>query len=123
MQSSDSSYKLEIHMLRDDSLFIKFLGPGQFPIGLLELRGKDGELSGQEWKLERLAPGECVAAWKDTGRPEIPDNLECKLVGERLEFEGQKRFWKTKFDVFFAGERLGECKPGKDGCIFTIEDE
>ncbi len=111
-------YQLLIATNKEDSLFVVNQSGEAFPLSLLRLGKGNKVIEGTEWGLEQLAPGECVAAWKDKGDPKPPD-VNCSQVGERLIRKGPERFWKSQFDIFFAGEQVGVCNPSGT-CLIEI---
>jgi serine/threonine protein kinase len=104
----------------DDSLFVVNDGEGDFPLEPLELKNPRGEISGEEWEVEFLKKDQCVAVWKDSGKPKAPKKLRCHQVGKRLERDRDHRFWTTEYEVFYNDERIEVCKENKD-CKLKIE--
>lgn len=113
-----ASYTILIATRGEDSLFVVNQGALPFPLALLYLRGEGGDIEGEEWEVQTLKPGECVAAFKNTGKKQKVPDVECELVGERLTREGRERFWKSSFDVFYDQERQRRCD--SDRCPITI---
>jgi serine/threonine protein kinase len=97
-----TSYTLLLASHKDDSLFIMNAGKYSFPLALLHLGDGAGALDGSEWALPVLAPGECVAVWKDDGKPKAPE-IDCDLVGNEVKRQGSERFWQTDFNIYFNG--------------------
>jgi hypothetical protein len=117
-------YQLVLAKERDDSLFVVNQGAAGLPLALLRLGGDndddDRQLSGDEWGLETLEPGQCVTAWKEEGNPRAPRGVECEVVGERLERSGQDKFWDGPFAIFFDEQPVGECRRNDDRCEITF---
>jgi hypothetical protein len=111
------SYLLLIAKNKDDSLFVVNQSSEDFPLSLLSLGEGKNAISGAEWQVDRLAPGECVSAWKDTGKPKAPD-VTCTEVGSRLIRKNKERFWKSAFPVFFRGKQITQCR--NDSCQIEI---
>ena len=111
------SYELLIAKKKDDSLFVVNQSGEAFPLSLLSLGEGDSAISGAEWQIDLLAPGECVSAWKDTGKPKAPD-VTCNEVGSRLIRGGKDRFWKSAFPVYFRGELVTTCQ--RESCLIEI---
>lgn len=107
-------------MQRDESLFVVNLSKADFPLPELQLGTGSGRVQGEEWKVDRLKDGECVAIWKKEGKPSSPRGLECDLVGQRLERSNKERFWESNFYVYFQGERLDTCEVRKEFCEFEF---
>lgn len=104
----------------DDSLFLVNDGQGDFPLAPLELKNQRGEVSGEEWEVEFLRKGQCVAVWKDSRKPKPPKKLQCAQVGKHLERDQDHRFWTSEYEVFYNDERIEICKEYRD-CKFKIE--
>jgi serine/threonine protein kinase len=116
-------YRLMFTSFRDESFFVVNIGERDFPLPLLELKNKDEGVSGEEWEIEFLESEECVAVWKEEGQPEPPQDLECDLVGKRLEIKGPKKFWTGKFDVYFKGDKIAVCDPQRRPCRILLPGE
>jgi serine/threonine protein kinase len=116
------SYELYIVARGDDSLFVVNQGETDISLGALRLTSKKGGVDGTEWEHPMLRPGQCVAVWKDNEDAKAPDKLECENVGLRLERSGDERFWKEKFDVYYEGDKVGNCGKTPKRCVvdFTI---
>jgi serine/threonine protein kinase len=111
------SYSLLIAKNKDDSLFVVNQSTGDFPLPLLTLGEGKNAISGSAWQVDVLAPGECVSAWKDTGKPKAPD-VTCTEVGSRLIRKSKERFWKSAFPVYYRGELITQCR--KESCQIEI---
>lgn len=105
----------------DDSLFVVNRSDVDFPLKPLEIKGREGEVAGEEWEVEFLEEDECVAVWKDSGRPKPPRRLECDLVGEHLERDGSEKFWTAEYEVFYAGKRVAVCEEFWEECEVRID--
>jgi hypothetical protein len=110
-------YTLLIAKKKSDSLFVVNQGDGAFPLAPLRLGDEQGAISGTEWGVEILEPGQCVAVWKDSGNPKLPD-VKCELVGARLTRDGPRRFWKSAFKVFYGQKAEFVCR--SERCPITI---
>jgi serine/threonine protein kinase len=110
-------YEILVAKRGEDSLLVVNQGDGAFPLAPLRLGEGEGAISGAEWDVEALEPGQCVAAWKDGGNPQLPD-VECELLGARLTRDGPKRFWKSAFKVFYGQRAEFVC--GSERCPITI---
>jgi hypothetical protein len=62
-----------------------------------------------------------LGVWKDGGNPKAPD-ITCTQVGSRLTRDGQTRFWKDLFNVYFNDVLVKTCdkKETESGCIVTF---
>ncbi|HEX6302767.1 MAG TPA: protein kinase [Anaerolineales bacterium] len=103
----------------DDSLFVVNVGERDFPLEPLEIKNQRGEVTGDEWEVELLEKGECVAVWKDSGKPKPPKKLDCDQVGERLERDGEHKFWTSAYEVFYADELIETCTNFWEECEVT----
>jgi serine/threonine protein kinase len=118
-------YMLLIKTRKDESLVIVNRSDISFSLPALYLEGEnDVVLSGVEWEVENLQPGECVYAVKDKGKTKLP-KIECQEVGEPLPREGRERFWKEEFDIYFNGKKVDTCQgeDSENGCWIFIDDD
>lgn len=113
---ASQTWVLMIRWVREDSLFVQNISTIDFPLAGLELSG-NGTLLGSEWGIAVLAPGQCVAVWKDRGNPQSA-NTSCELVGTYLTREGRDRFWKASFAVKFNDVRVDVCE--NSPCLVQI---
>ncbi|GIK40833.1 MAG: hypothetical protein BroJett011_46660 [Chloroflexota bacterium] len=112
-------YNLLIATRGEDSLFVVNQSSQAFPLASLSLGDGNGTINGSDWGVAQLDSGACVTAWKDGGNPERP-GVTCTEVGQRLTRDGEKRFWKGEFDVYYNGEQIATCSKGQEGCPVTI---
>ncbi len=117
---------LEINLLlakyKDDSLLVVNRSSTPLPLEPLLLSNSIGGVSGEAWGISTLNRGECVAVWKDTGRPKRADDVECKIVGKRLVREAGKRFWTSTYKVYYDEIEIGSCSSSKDECRLQYPD-
>ena len=97
------------------------LSVATLPVTLLALGDGDRVLNSEEWEIQVLKNSVCVGVWKDGGNPGAPD-IACTQVGSRLIGNGQKRFWRDSFNVYFNGVLVKTCekKEIESGCIVTF---
>jgi hypothetical protein len=107
---------------KDDSLFVVNQNETSLPLEPLVLKNDDGGVLGEAWDVSMLREGECVAIWKDTGRPRPPKDVECKIVGKRLEREAGKRFWTANFTIYYDDVEIGSCRSSTDVCRIEYPD-
>jgi hypothetical protein len=79
-----------------------------------------GTIQGTDWGVNQLAGGECVTAWKDNIGRDLPQGLNCELVGERLVRGGKDRFWKETFRIYYNDARIGTCEKDQTECLIRI---
>jgi serine/threonine protein kinase len=111
---------VQLWMEGDNSLFVVNQGPGDLPLAPLQLGNTPSKVLGEEWGVDRLLPGQCVAVWKDYGKSKAPKGLECEELGEHLERPGKDRFWTASFNVYYQGEFVGSCKSKDSVCDVQI---
>jgi hypothetical protein len=120
-------FTLALAKQRGDSLFVINQGTVDLQLALIRFGNNgdddddDRQLSGDEWGIDVLRPGQCVTVWKEEGSPRAPEGIECEIVGERLERSGRDKFWENTFDVYYDDSRVGECNRGDDSCEITFE--
>jgi hypothetical protein len=91
------------------------------PLRLIRLGDGEGELLGEEWGIDVLRPGQCAAVWKKEGNPEAPKEIQCDLVGARLERSGSAKFWDSQFNVFVNNRLVGTCEKDTEVCEYRFE--
>jgi hypothetical protein len=114
-------YTLLIATSSDDSLFVVNESAAGFPLGPLRLGDGHGAINGTDWGIETLANGACVTAWKDSGRPKPPGGVTCVQVGTRLTRSKPDRFWKSSFKVYYSGNLVSTCRPGRCSIDITVQ--
>lgn len=107
---------------KDDSIFLVNQSSRDLPLRSIRLGEGEGELSGEEWEIEILRPGQCVAVWKKEGNPEAPRDIECELVGARVERSGSEKFWDSQFSIFVNDQLLGTCEKDREVCELRFDD-
>lgn len=120
-ESAITAISVELLLVKrgEDSLFVVNQGETGVALSSLQVGEGEGAISGAEWGVDVLAPGQCVAAWKDGGNPKSPD-VDCDLVGAHLTRGGKERFWKSSFEVFYGEQMQSMCS--SDRCPITIPD-
>ncbi len=89
-----------------------------FPLANLTVGTGEDAIRGDEWAIEQLARGECVAAWKDTKTAERETELSC-TVGEPVIRGGKTRFWNAAFNIYYDGELISRCEKNEVSCAVT----
>jgi tRNA A-37 threonylcarbamoyl transferase component Bud32 len=112
-------YELLFARYKDDSLFVVNRSGRAMPLPPLWLTDGEGQINGQEWRVPLLESGACVTVWKDSGRPRAPE-VSCEEVGERLVRPGRERFWKEHFEIYYDGQKVGECRKNEEPCVISI---
>ena len=95
-------------------------GELDFPLAWLQLGNTPSKITGEEWGVELLRPGECVAAWKNPLKNELPKGVDCLVVGTSLERSGKVRFWTDSFNIYYQDEFIGACTENQDECEFKF---
>jgi hypothetical protein len=113
-------YTLRLVTRGEDSLFVINDSRKAFPLEPLRLAEGSEALNGQDWNVDNLKQGECVAVWKNGGKPQPPD-VKCKLVGKRLTRSGEHRFWLAPFNVYYQEQQVGTC--ADTACIISINPQ
>jgi serine/threonine protein kinase len=118
----DISINLLLAKNKDDSLFVVNRNETALPLEPLMLKNDAGGVLGEAWDVSLLREGECVAIWKDTGRPKQPKDVDCKIVGKRLVREAGKRFWTSNFMIYYDDVEIGSCRSSGDVCRIVYPD-
>jgi hypothetical protein len=103
----------------EDSLLIANRSSSPFPLGQLRIGDGRGAITGSEWGVDSLQPGACVIAWKDRGKPKLPD-VECEKVEPYLTRSGSERFWVETFNVYYADALVARCLENEGRCEITM---
>jgi hypothetical protein len=115
--SPGETYTLRLVKRGEDSLFVINDSRKAFLLEPLQLGEGSDALNGQEWNVDNLKQGECVAVWEKGGRPQ-PPNVRCKQVGKRLTRSGEHRFWLAPFNLYYQEKQVGTC--ADTTCMVTI---
>lgn len=99
----------------DQTLFIANQGPGDLELARLQIGNSPGKLEGKEWKLDTLAPGDCVGAGSDR-RAQDPEDFDCEPAGDWVRRTERRIFWEFDFNVYYDGEFVGDCSEGVERC-------
>jgi serine/threonine protein kinase len=114
---------LRIVGYREDGFLLVNESEQPFLMTGLRLGDGDGAILGSEWGLESLDPGDCVAALKDKGNPDLPE-VDCQTVVDPLRREAKLRFWKERFNVYYNELQVAVCEPDDEEeweCEFAFE--
>lgn len=115
-----SGFQIMIATYKDDSLFMINQGKVDLPLELIQF-GKEGSLlSGEEWKIEFLKPGQCVTIWTTEGIAIRPRGIECEIVGERIRRSGPNRFWKFGYPIYYNDQLVKTCTKSQTTCEFNF---
>lgn len=109
-------YSLLLARRSDDSLFIVNEGESILPVLPLTLGDGDGQVEGEEFKVENLKPGECLRVYKNTGKVDTPRRLKCEEVGEIVRRAGNDRFWAREYKVYYNDEEIATCADKGERC-------
>jgi hypothetical protein len=112
-QKTPTSNGSAIHLLLSLQKAGNFLMINQSSVGLplaqLRFENKKSKLSGDEWGLEVLQPGQCVTVLKQEPHPAPPTGVPCEIVGKLLTNGGPNKFLDSQFDVFFQNVNVASC--------------
>jgi serine/threonine protein kinase len=104
-----------------DTIFVVNDSTIGFPLASLVLVG-EGSVTGMEWGIDELLPGQCVATWKDKKKADKykEEDSDCQLVGETLTRKKKERFWESEFDITYQEQYIGLCPGEKGACVITL---
>jgi serine/threonine protein kinase len=111
-----SKFDLFINSPNADGLFVTNLGSVDIPLATLRFEGEKGRLSGEEWGIGVLKPGQCVIVWKTEGHAQPPKDVSCEVVGKLLGRSGPAKFWSSGFDVYYQNILMAACTTIKTPC-------
>jgi serine/threonine protein kinase len=96
-------------------------GRQPFPMASLSLLNKDTTMSGLEWGIADLQPGQCVKVVKDENWvTRMPQDAVCTVVGHPLVREGKDRFWNNTFSVAYENKKVTDCLKKDKWCEVQI---
>ena len=103
-------YKVQVAKEAKNGVFVINQGDASFPLTFLRLSNAKGAVTGEDWGIDNLEPGDCVVAWKDDHNPKEPKGIKCHQLVAQQSFEKPQRFWETKFTISYGNETLEECE-------------
>ncbi len=109
-------FTIRMKMDKGNTLAIINLSKQPFPLWLLDIRGPNGEITGDMWGLAELEPEMCALAWKRPGSQKEPKVKECKAQVS-MAFSPSMP-WEDEIKVYFSGQEIGVCSQG--ACEFSI---
>jgi serine/threonine protein kinase len=115
-------FQIALAIRKDDSVFLINQSTMDLPLRLISLGDGEGELFGEEWEVDLLKPGQCVAVWKKEGNPEAPRGIQCELIGEKVERSGPAKFWNSPFNVFVNDTLVGTCGTDGEVCELSFDN-
>jgi hypothetical protein len=118
--TAEAVASVQLLIAGNDSLFVVNQGPGDLILAPLQLGNTPTKVFGEEWGVDRLLPGQCVAVWKDYGKSKAPKGLDCEELGEHLERPGKNHFWTESFNVYYQGEFVDSCQKKAPVCEVQI---
>jgi serine/threonine protein kinase len=114
--SVSSEFHLSIASQKGDSLFVINQSTVDLPLATLRFENGKNNLSGDEWGIDVLQPGQCVTVWQKAGQAEPPKGEQCKIVGKLLVRSGPNKFWDSGFDVYFQNVHVASCDIENTSC-------
>jgi hypothetical protein len=122
---TQTALKYELLFVTDkDSTIVINQSMVAFPLELLMFVGdKNKHINGTDWGVTNLNSGACVGAWKEGGRNakyELPNGLDCQLVGDQIVLKKGDWFGDKEFDVLYDDKLFGTCEKNEDRCLITI---
>lgn len=92
---------------------------GKMAVDMSQLTFNTGQqviITGSDFGVTTLNPGECVAVFAQGSKPRLPNSVHCNPVGNVLMFPKNQSWWTEPFDVYYQGIKLGTCKPNQNSC-------
>jgi len=118
--ASPTPQPIKFHLLlvpeKADSFFVLNQGTTDLPLALLRFESAKDKLSGDEWGLNMLKPGQCVTIWNKEGRAQLPKGVQCEIVGKLLIRGGPNKFWDSRFEVYFQDIGVASCDTSRASC-------
>jgi len=103
-----------------NSLIVLNPAAAAFPLSGLSLGNDQTTLDGARWQIDKLADGTCVTLWKEKQRQQLPQAVQCQIVGQRLQLKKDQVFWQHTFQIYYEGNLVGTCEASQQPCSVTI---
>ena len=114
--SNLSEIRLSLAWQQSEDILLINQGDVGVPLAKLLFEAKKNKLTGDEWEIEILQPGECVTVLKSESKSGTPVVAQCKLVGKLLTRGGPNKFLDAAFDVYFQDTLVTSCELKKGLC-------
>ncbi len=120
--SSPVFYLLLAHQKQDGFVLVN-TGKSTIPLAPLELFDNQEKkvISGPDWGIEALKPGQCVGVFLEGSSPKVPSNVRCDPTGEILTTRNS--FWRDNIIVQFNGAQIANCPFEPSKCGFNTKTE
>ncbi len=116
-----SSYQILIIRSSDgNSMFIVNQSQQDFPLSQLQLKAGKITFVGTTWGVDVLASGACVGLWKEKEGFNKPSEINCQLVGAKLEQKKKDFFGSNTIEISFDGQQLRKCDKKDGQCLVSI---
>ena len=89
--SSASEIRLSLSLQKGDNILLINEGQVDVPLAQLRFESKKGKLSGDEWELDVLKPGQCVAVMKKPGPFRITNRRTMRNRGQAVDPQRQQQ--------------------------------
>lgn len=114
------SYNFQVIRRGEDAgyLVINNTGDVDIPLSTISLRTEKRQLLGSAWETSRLAPGDCLMAWKEKGDASgLPEGIECQLTGETITIaKPLEGIFKEALSIYIGDKLAGECERDQRVC-------
>jgi hypothetical protein len=104
----------------EDGLFVINRGQEDFPVGYFWLGNHINQVSGTQWNIDTLHPGECVVVLKDKPNTDMPQDINCTRVGKLVRLDKKSIFWLSPYDVYFNNQQVTTCQVVQDTCSLSF---
>lgn len=107
----------------NDSLILLNQSASPFLLAPIRVNGNKSALNGANWGVPNLESGECVGAWREGTTGQLPNGLNCKLVGVRIELKKKDWFGNMTLNVSYDGQKVITCDKNQTQCLITIASQ
>jgi hypothetical protein len=96
-------------------------GEEDVPLAPFELVDNDDHhlISGEDWEIDTLQPGECVGVYREDITPKVPSNVDCSPTGKTLR--SSTRFWTDPVTIKFNGTPVASCPLEPSKCTIKTQ--
>ena len=108
---------------RTEGLLVVNKGTIDLALGDLQLKSGSQQIRGEGWASTTLKEGQCLFVVNGGRDIDRAGDLHCDYARDPWKWSGDNPFWPSRLDVYYLGEKVGDCsnlKDNSDGCTLTF---
>ncbi len=120
---NNQTYFLVLAHENEDGFVIINTGQQPMPLAPLALLDNNNQpvISGTDWQVDTLRPGECVGVYLQGVNPKIPGNVKCQPTGKVIITT--TAFWTNPVNVQYNGTSIGSCPLAPAKCALNTQPQ